>query len=62
MKAELLRILAQAPAELKKRAFIETCRHEGYLAPMEITLPDLVDLYLKLIDWAPDMIMICQGV
>ena len=51
--------LAKAGAVEKKQAFIEACSTKGYLPPMEITQPELVDLYLKVTEWTSDIILIC---
>ncbi|AUR85426.1 hypothetical protein NVP1074O_58 [Vibrio phage 1.074.O._10N.222.49.B7] len=51
--------LAKADPIEKKQAFIEACSTQGYLPPMDITQPELVDLYLKVTEWTSNMILIC---
>ena len=51
--------LAQANPIEKKQAFIEACSIQGYLPQMEITQPELVDLYLRVTEWTSNMILIC---
>ncbi|AUR86145.1 hypothetical protein NVP1082O_56 [Vibrio phage 1.082.O._10N.261.49.E4] len=52
--------LAKANPIEKKQAFIEACSTQGYLPPMEITQPELVELYLKVTEWTGDIILICS--